>query len=145
MKKLILFLLLFTFIKSNSQCNIPFDELYKSAQLSFLQFETFALNNGYSYNSQNHNYLCDIEYAKDAHPLLDRSETEDKIIIVMHYFFQKSTYLNYKTLLETNGKFINSNTENNSLVLAYDYEGDYIVLKTKTYGNINSYSIILSN
>lgn len=145
MKKLILFLLLFTAIKSSSQCNISFDDIYKSAGLSFSQFETFALNNGYSYNSQYHNYKCDIEYVKGGSPLLDRSENENNLVIIMYFFFQKSTYLNYKSFLETNGKYVNSDTENNSLTQAYDFNGDYIVLKTTTYDNINSYSIILSN
>lgn len=143
MKKIILLLLLFISIKSNSQCKISFDDIYKSASLSFSQFETFALNNGYSYNSQSHDYMCDIEYMKDAHPLLDRSENKNKLVIISHFFFQKSTYLSYKSFLETNGKYINANNDNNSLTQAYDYNGDYIVLKTTTYGNTNSYSIIL--
>lgn len=147
MKKLFLFYVLaFFFVtKSNSQCLISFNDLDKSTNYTFSEFETFALNNGYSYDSQKSNYMCDIEYMKDAHLSLTRFKSENGFNVITHVFFQKSNYLDYKSILETDGKLNSSNTDNNTLSQSYMYNNKLIMLQTRTYNGINIYILAISN
>ena len=145
MKKLIFILFAFYTIQSNSQCFIDLEHLDNSTNYTFSQFETFALNSGYSYNSQKNNYVCDIEYTKDAHLTLTRKQNEMGYNVITHIYFQKSSYLNYKTILENNGKLSSSDTNNNSLTQSYLYKNKLFVLQTRTYNDINFYIITISN
>ena len=92
MKKIFFcFVLLFVFTaKSNSQCLISFYDLDKSTNYTRSEFETFALQKGFSYNSDENAYLCDVEYAQDTNLLLLRSENENNSNLIQYVFFQKS-------------------------------------------------------
>lgn len=139
-------MLAFVFVsKSNAQCLISFEDLDKSTNYTFSEFETFALNNGYSYNSKESNYMCDIEYMKEAHLTLYRNITDKGFNLITYIFFQKASYLSYKSILETNGKFLNSNTENEILTQIYILDNKIVLLQTKTYNSINSYLVTVSN
>lgn len=150
MNKLILFIfLLISTTKSNAQCTFSFDDLFKSINFSFSEFETFALNNGYSYDSTKNSYTCDNEYIKNWNLYLLRNEIEEENkknkIIIVHVFYQKSIYLDYKSKLETNNIYNSSGIKNETLIQTYIYNGKLIQLSTKTEHDVNVYTLAISS
>lgn len=101
---------------------MTFDELEKSTYLNLLDFETFALKKGFSYNSDKDLYKCDTEYTQGANPLLIRSKGKNNSNLIQYFFFQKSQYFNYKTALESKGRLEDSRVKNNALKSQYSYD-----------------------
>lgn len=54
---LIVFLII-SGVKVNAQCNIDFDNLFRSINKSKEEFYSFAINNGYKYNSNDKIFEC---------------------------------------------------------------------------------------
>lgn len=148
MKKLLFVAILLISIKSHSQCLIPFDEFVKSTKFSLSEFDTFALKNGFSFDSTNENYKCDtgsiIELKRQGAKNLN-----DKNIITTYFFTSKTQYLDYKIILESKGKLINQNVNDNGLVLQYNYDGKILLLQSVKLvgsdGTANVYLITLGN
>lgn len=149
MKKLLFITILLIFIKSHSQCLIPFDEFVKSSKFSLSEFDTFALKKGFSYNGKYQSYLCDTAYDFDGHSMLAR-EIKSNLIIVSYDFISKTQYLDYKTTLETNGKLVNQKNTSNKLTMQYVYDNRVVLLETQTITlptneSKSFYDIIISN
>ena len=140
-----LFFTLFVFNKSVSQCTVKLDDLLKATRYSLSDFETFALINGYSYNSLKNNYMCDTEYLKEAHLTLTRFTDNDNSVTITYMFFQKSNYLEYKQTLEKFGKFHSSEVKNGVLTTLYIYNKRLIQLETRTYNDVNIYMVTMSS
>ncbi len=106
------------------------------------EFDTFALKNGYSYNSNSNMYLCDDKIdnnPNDSYNILYRIVKDDEIIIG-YTFMDKDEYLTKKTLLNDNLELIQTNNIDNGLEFVYKTKnGDIILLKTQTtfYNNKN--------
>lgn len=54
----ILVFLIISNVKVNAQCNLDFDNLIKSMSNSETEFYSFAINNGYKYNSNDKIFEC---------------------------------------------------------------------------------------
>lgn len=145
MKKILLILLFFVIENSNSQCLLQIKDLIKSSEYNLSNFENFALNNGYSYNSRNNNYICDISYEKNENLILSRFVSSEGFNTITLLFFKKEDYLNYKTTLESKGELFKSYYDREALVNSYIYEDSFITLTTKTINSKNIYIITLSN
>jgi hypothetical protein len=125
-----------------SQCLLSFNQLDNSRNYSLSEFENFALRNGFTYNSEKKSYLCDIEFAHGWNQQLKRSNGDDNSIIVSYVFFQKKQYIDFKMILESQGKLIESNNDNNNLIFTYLYNNRLISLHTKTYNSQTFYLIL---
>ena len=144
-KYLILFTIILSTESSIAQCPIPFDVLDKSTNLTFSSFDTFALKNGYTFNSEENIFFCDIEFKKNANQMLIRSQTETGYNLIQHSFFSKQSYLDYKEILENKGELNGTNTSNNTLTLIYTYDKRLVTLQTKTVISTTLYFITFSN
>ena len=149
MKKLLFITILLISIKSHSQCLIPFDEFVKSTKFSLSEFDTFALNKGFSYNGNYQGYLCDTAYDFDGHSMLARV-IKPNSIIVSYDFISKTQYLDYKTTLETKGKLVNQKNTSTKLTMQYVYDNRVVLLETQTITlptneSHSFYDIIMSN
>lgn len=141
MKKTILLLLLIISTKSNSQCSILLDDLYTSADLPYLELKNFAINNGYSYDNKNSYYVCNSQYLLEP-SVLEIRKNKDGNRLIVHSFYKKSIFTNYKAILENNGDYFSSDTSENTFTQIYFYKGKIISLTTENNENIK-YSITI--
>jgi hypothetical protein len=114
-------------IKSHSQCLIPFDEFVKSTKFSLSDFDTFALKKGFSFDGKNKFYRCDL----DSNSVL-KLDYFSNYTDLTYIFYSKSQYLDYKIILESKGKLINQNVNDNGLILQYNYDNNTVLLSSKT-------------
>lgn len=142
MNKLFLILVFATQI-SKAQCNLDFEELRPIKEMSFSEFETFALKNGYSYNTKNRNFMCDDYLGDDkGHVQLFWIDNKGELPNVQFLFYSKNTYLEFKTFLEKSGKFLDIIKKEGELSYVYKYENMMVLLSTVTENNINFYMIM---
>ena len=140
---LIFVFLSFSLVKA--QCVVSFEELNNSTRFNLTQFETFALQNGYSYNSEKNTFMCDEEYSANAHSQLLYSKTPSGYNLVQYIFFEKSNYLAFKKYLESRGELIDFITEDNAMKSNYIYDGYLINLISKTFKGQTVYFANISN
>lgn len=125
-----------------SQCPVKLNEFLLMKNSTVSEFDTFALKNGYSYNSNSNMYMCDDKInnnPNDSYNILYRIVKDDEIIIG-YTFMDKDEYLTKKTLLNDNLELIQTNNIDNGLEFVYKTKnGDIILLKTQTtfYNNKN--------
>jgi hypothetical protein len=149
MKNIILLLVLITFTsnKCYSQCSIPLNEILKSINYNFSEFENFALTNGFSYNSIEDKYVCDSGNKNFGNLLLMRTPTEETILIT-YVFINKNEYITYKSELELNGELLNTDKKNDTLTYIFKYKEKLVIMSTVTssdFGNENIYTICTGN
>jgi hypothetical protein len=143
MKKIIFTLLLFISATSYSQCTILLDDLYSSADLPYLELKTFAINNGYTYDDKNRQYICASQYLVQP-SVLEIRQNQDRNRLILHSFSKKSIFTNYKAILENNGEYFTSDTKENVFTQIYLYKGKIISLTTENLENPR-YSITILN
>ena len=77
-----------------SQCPVKLNEFLLMKNSTVSEFDTFALKNGYSYNSNSNMYLCDDKIdnnPNDSYNILYRIVKDDEIIIG-YTFMDKDEY-----------------------------------------------------
>lgn len=144
-------LLIFSILFLNftfSQCPVKLNEFLLMKNSTVSEFDTFALKNGYSYNSNSNMYMCDDKInnnPNDSYNILYRIVKDDKITIG-YTFMDKDEYLSKKTLLTENLKLIQTNNIDNGLQFVYKTKNnDIILLMTQTtlYNNKNQNVYVL--
>lgn len=140
--KRIFLILLIAFNYSFSQCPITLNEFLLCKNYSFSDFDSFALKNGYSYNSNTKIYNCDDKInnnPNDSYNAIYRT-IKDGSIVVSYTFIDKNEYLSKKTLLDENFELISAKNKNESLEYIFKTKNnEFIILMTNTilYGNKN--------
>jgi hypothetical protein len=144
-------LLIFSILFLNftfSQCPVKLNEFLLMKNSTVSEFDTFALKNGYSYNSNSNMYMCDDKInnnPNDSYNILYRIVKDDKITIG-YTFMDKDEYLSKKTLLTENLELIQTNNIDNGLQFVYKTKNnDIILLMTQTtlYNNKNQNVYVL--
>lgn len=141
MKKLILILLVFSVnISFSQECKLSLNQLFKVFEYNHSDFDTFALKNGFSYNSQDKVYQCD----NVLNPNVLAKYELSGITTLAYTFLSKEYYLNFKEELEIES-FIEKYNRDDVLGYRYTYNGYSISIETKslTSGN-NAYTILIN-
>ncbi len=136
---LLSFLLIST-VKVNAQCNIDFDSLFKSMSNSDIEFYSFAINNGYKYNSNDKIFEC------NNNRLLFSSENVDNNSQIISLSYVTTDSFNYMKIKEDalnfGFKFELSDQKSGDV---YIFKNLIILtIKTTKYKDISIYAIGLS-
>ncbi len=144
MKK-ILALIIISFISNNvkSQCLITLEQLELSNNLTSSQFDAFAVNNGFSFNPNRDEYLCNIPLKTGGHVMLLRSLTKKGDNLVTYIFSDKEQFLFNKNTLEAQGELIETN--NNTSTINYLYHQSLVSLTTVKFKKNTTYYLLISN
>lgn len=96
---LLSFLLIST-VRVNAQCNIDFDNLFKSMGKNDTEFYSFAINNGYNYNSNDKIFECNNLYR-----LLRSSDAENLNSQIVTLVYITTDSFNYMKIIEDAERF----------------------------------------
>lgn len=135
--------LIFT-VNVYSQCELSLEQLDKSTSYTLSEFETFAKTNGYSFNSDSDSFVCDTAYQNTAYLQLIRTVTDESHHIIEFVFFSRSTFSDFKSFLQSNGKLDDFDVNNGS-TLRYIYDGRAVMLQSKTLNSMPVYFLSISN
>ena len=140
MKKVFLAILILSVKFSYSQqCKISFPQLVSLSTYNLSAFDTFALQNGFSFNAKEQTYFCDSK-VKGRHNSLSRND-QPEFTIIIYSLYNKKEYLSIKEILEM-GELTGTQNEKETLRLRYLYKGKIVILQTTTYTDgINTYMV----
>lgn len=147
MKRLIIIIIFLFGENIYSQCSFDFQTFIKYSKLMNEEFDTYVQKNGWFYNTELSAYMCDNDNKNNFRAILNRAN-EREYDITSYTFFDKRIYVNFKEMLELQGK-LSSQTENNGTrTINYIYNKNIISLSITTqnenYKITNIYKIITS-
>lgn len=142
MKKLILIVVVFISFYSNAQCDLNFKDILSSTLLNPTEFDTFALNKGFDYNSDLKKYVCKSNTGKYIFDNVIQLSQEENKITVTYLTHSKDIYLLNKSQIENNGfEFIGNKIVNNMNVFGYRDKNINATLMTETVNDVINYYI----
>ncbi|PWK18556.1 hypothetical protein [Xanthomarina spongicola] len=144
MKKIILIISILSIHSIYSQkCNLSFDQLVNVLSYSQVEFDTFVLENGFSYNSIDQVYNCDKSKKNNFRNIIMRIE-ERGMQVLVYSFNEKKKYLKFKEIID-DGELSELNDNSGELSFQYWYKEKNIIIQTNTnYDGSNSYMISIA-
>ncbi len=141
MKKAVLFLVivLVSKVSYSQDCKLSFEQFTTVIDFEQSEFENFALKNGFSYNTQTKNYICDVSDSIGNRNTMIHGE-QDGVVALLYSFHDKSEYLVFKGILEK-GKLVEIVNEADIYRLEFMLNGSRYFLQTSTINSINTYMI----
>jgi hypothetical protein len=146
MKKYSLIILFFV-LNSNiasAQCELTFDELIKSSVLNSSDYDTFALNKGYTLDAENKTYFCTVSSNYPIKENALRKYAEGTFLYVNYSTHSKSSYIEIKNNLSSMGFKYNGNVNlENTVAYNYSINNVNVTLATETVNTESSYLVVI--
>ena len=144
MKKLILLFIIFYTFQSNAQCEFDLEQILKNGVSDSSSFDTFALNNGYTYDAEIKTYFCNVDANNPLKENSLRRFFTNTILTINHSTYSKTSYLNFKNSLKTMG-FKYNGVQNYEKMTTYNYSVNNIdvTLATTTNNTETNYLLII--
>ncbi len=147
--KSILFITLFSlsFCTYSQNCLLTLDELHKIRGLDEVDLETFALVNGFYFDTQQKLYVCEDRYSEEAEglqnePLSMFNKIEDEVLFA---FFDKEHYLEIKKSIPKENFTKTELDEELGKAFYYRFADYIVILSTKTVKAQNAYYVNIVN
>lgn len=143
MKKFSLVILFFV-LNTNmtfAQCELNLKDILGSLLLNSTDFDTFALNKGFDYNSDLKKYVCLSKDKNFFSNVIGKSLEGDQLTIT-YLTHSKETYLINKSQIENSGfEFVTNQIVNNMNVFLYKHGNITATLGTETFDDVINYYV----
>jgi len=144
MKKFILLFIVFYAYQSNAQCEFDLEQILKNGVSDSSSFDTFALNNGYTYNAEEKTYFCIPDKNNPFEENLFGRSLDNASLIINHTTYSKASYLNFKNSLKTMGfKYNGVQHKENMTYFEYSVNNIYVFLATMTSNAQTIYILVI--